>query len=119
MHSHCRTLLATISHPNRRPVFNLESWRSFFASSRLGVAPLVIHPIALPDPATVAHADPASRGRTEPGADYTSRPKTDSLLEWRPAGIALISRSRHTNPARIPIGVNADWYYILGSEVPR
>jgi hypothetical protein len=32
---------------NRRPVFNLESWRSFFASSRLGVAPLVIHPIAL------------------------------------------------------------------------
>jgi hypothetical protein len=39
MHSHCRTLLATISHPNRQPVFNLESWRSFFASSRLGVAP--------------------------------------------------------------------------------
>jgi hypothetical protein len=21
------------------------------------------------------------------------------------------ARSRHTNPARIPIGVNADWYY--------
>jgi hypothetical protein len=40
-------LLATISHPNRRPVFNLESWRFFFASSRLGVAPWVIHPIAL------------------------------------------------------------------------
>jgi hypothetical protein len=45
-HSHCETLLATISHPNRQPVFNLESWRSFFASSRLGVAALVIHPIA-------------------------------------------------------------------------
>jgi hypothetical protein len=35
------------SHPNRQPVFNLESWRRFFASSRLGVAPLVIHPSAL------------------------------------------------------------------------
>jgi hypothetical protein len=31
---------------NRQPVFNPESWRSFFASSRLGVAPLVIHPMA-------------------------------------------------------------------------
>jgi hypothetical protein len=46
-HSHCRTFLATISHPNRQPVLNLESWRSFFASSRLGVAALVVHPIAL------------------------------------------------------------------------
>jgi hypothetical protein len=36
------------SHLNRRPVFNLESWRCFFASSRLGVAPFLIHPIALP-----------------------------------------------------------------------
>jgi hypothetical protein len=32
---------------NRHPVFKLESWRCFFAPSRLGVAPLVIHPIAL------------------------------------------------------------------------
>jgi hypothetical protein len=46
-YSHCRTLLATISHPNRQPVCNLKSWRCFFASSRLGVAPLVIHPIAV------------------------------------------------------------------------
>jgi hypothetical protein len=40
-------LLVTISHPNRQSVFNLASWRSFFAPSRLGVAPLVIYPIAL------------------------------------------------------------------------
>jgi hypothetical protein len=41
MHSYWGTLLAAISHPNRQPVVNLESWRFFFASSRLGVAPLV------------------------------------------------------------------------------
>jgi hypothetical protein len=61
-YSHCQTLLATISHPNRQPVFNLESWRSFFASSRLGVAPLVIHPIALvgdlPSRTSLTHRHP-------------------------------------------------------------
>jgi hypothetical protein len=46
-HWHCRMLLVTISHPNRQSVFNLASWRSFFAPSRLGVVPLVIYPIAL------------------------------------------------------------------------
>jgi len=41
----------------------------------------------------------------------TSPPK-DRLFERRPAGWYLIdfARSRHANPARIPISVNADWY---------
>jgi hypothetical protein len=47
LHSHRGTLLVTINHPNRQFVFNSASWRFFFASSRLGVAALVIHPIAL------------------------------------------------------------------------
>jgi hypothetical protein len=43
---------------------------------------------------------------------YTSRPK-DRLFAKRSAGWYLIdfARSRHTNPARIPVIVNADWYY--------
>ena len=45
--SHCPTLPVTVSHPNRQYGVHLASWRSFFASSRLGVAALVIHPIAL------------------------------------------------------------------------
>jgi hypothetical protein len=47
LHSYCGTLLVTINHPNRQSVFNSASWRFLFASSRLGVAALVIHPIAL------------------------------------------------------------------------
>jgi hypothetical protein len=45
----------------------------------------------------------------------TSRPK-DRLFGRRPAGWYLIdfARSRHTNPARIPVVVNADWYQTLG-----
>jgi hypothetical protein len=43
---------------------------------------------------------------------YTSRPK-DRLFAKRSAGWYLndFARSRHTNPARIPVIVNADWYY--------
>ena len=43
---------------------------------------------------------------------YTSRPK-DRPFDRRPAGWYLIdfARSRHTNPACIPVSVNADWYY--------
>jgi hypothetical protein len=45
---------------------------------------------------------------------YTCRPK-GRLFGRRPAGRYLIDfvRSHHTNPARIPIGINADWYYVL------
>jgi hypothetical protein len=43
-------------------------------------------------------------------AANTSRPK-DRLFGRRPAGWHPVdfARSRHTNPARIPIGDNADW----------
>jgi Hsp20/alpha crystallin family len=36
-------------------------------------------------------------------------------LGRRPAGWYLVdfARSRHTTPARIPVGVSADWYYYL------
>jgi hypothetical protein len=48
---------------------------------------------------------------------YTSRPK-DRLFAKRSAGWYLIdfARSRHTNPARIPVIVNADWYYSRNGE---
>jgi hypothetical protein len=44
LHSHRGTLLVTINHPNRQPVFNLESWRCFFATWRLDVAPFGYSP---------------------------------------------------------------------------
>jgi hypothetical protein len=42
---------------------------------------------------------------------HSSRPK-DRLFSRRPAGWYLIdfARSRHTNPARTPVVVTADWY---------
>jgi hypothetical protein len=42
---------------------------------------------------------------------YISRPK-DRLFAKRPSGWYLFdfARSRHTNPARIPVSANADWY---------
>jgi hypothetical protein len=49
-------------------------------------------------------------GRLLAGESY-SRPK-DRLFSRRPAGWYLIdfARSRHTNPARTPVVVTADWY---------
>jgi hypothetical protein len=78
LHSHRGTLLVTINHPNRQSVFNSTSWRFLFASSRLGVAALVIHPIALarPCPAVDVAADQGNIGHSK---------MRDRRSKWRSA----------------------------------
>ena len=51
------------------------------------------------------------RSRLKSLLAYTSRSK-DRLFGRQPTGWYLIdfARSRHTNPARVPVSVNADWY---------
>ena len=85
--SNCPTLPVTISHPNRQYGVQLTSWRSFFASARPGVAPLVIHPIALVGDAAIrriqgigAPFEPGPRQLKSGGLDVTELVMSACLL---------------------------------------
>src|SRR5690242_1368270 len=44
--------------------------------------------------------------------------KIDPCRGGMPVGIPLISRGRPTNPARIPVGASAAWYYTSRRPAP-
>jgi hypothetical protein len=73
------TLSVAISYSNRHYVIHLTSWRSFFASSRLGVARLVIQPIAL------RRCNDAARRMAPPLIPKRTPRRRPGRLAWSPS----------------------------------